>query len=108
MLVPGTTKRYLTAIRPVHLQALMTGMARIVRESGLSRGLRTSEEICDQHGVKNLGDRVKVRKLLKALVESSKLKGERTFRRQAKGNRSWLWPYLFDPDEVNGYLAGQN
>jgi transcriptional regulator with XRE-family HTH domain len=108
MVVPGTKRRFETAVRPEHLEALANGIAKILCETSLPRGLSTSEEICDAHAIAKIRDRITVRKLLQALGQSGCLNSKQRARYWNCGGSRWYFPLLFDRKEVNRYLDGRN
>jgi hypothetical protein len=108
MLIPGTKKWYEIAIRPKDLETLIQGIAIILCEGQLSERLRTRMRICEQHGVTEIADRIKVYRLLTALSKAGTLQAHWVARREEGKFRDWRAVQLFDPDEINRHLDGRD
>jgi transcriptional regulator with XRE-family HTH domain len=108
MLVPGTKNQIYRAIRHDDLETLTRGIARILHDGFLVRHLRTSEQICDLHGVDQICNRILVRRLLRALVENGHLRARPVARKDAGGTRGWRRPMLYDPVEVKKWTGGRD
>jgi transcriptional regulator with XRE-family HTH domain len=106
MLVPGTKSRFETAINPQNLETLRLAIAKMKHSGRRAGTLKTSEEICNQHGISNTGDRIKVRRLLTVLADNSQLNAELLPRKNSIGRRVFAW--RFDATQLAQMLADRS
>jgi hypothetical protein len=106
--VPGTTNRLEMAIAPKDLDVLTAAVTSFLREGPSLANFQTSEEICESNTTTDIGDRIRVRALLRELADAGTLRSAVRPSKRKGHNGEWSYPQAFDPAEIGRYLGDRN